>query len=106
VLKGHPGTLAQPKILGGETAKTSPMTARTERQVKVRFELEQDEDGWPPLGSEGVWATPLGDESNSTTCRGSLAAPRTGDRFRGSVDEEGMLWLRARFRGLGGRRSA
>jgi hypothetical protein len=33
-------------------------------RVKVRFKLAQDE-GWPPVGSEGLWAEPLG-----------------GDRFR------------------------
>ncbi len=28
--------------------------------VKVRFELEPDEDGWPPVGGESLWAFPLG----------------------------------------------
>jgi Domain of unknown function (DUF4265) len=28
--------------------------------VKVRFAIEQDEDGWPPVGSEGLWAESLG----------------------------------------------
>lgn len=27
---------------------------------KIVFELEQDEDGYPPVGWEGVWAVPLG----------------------------------------------
>ena len=27
--------------------------------VKVVFELPQDDDGWPPAGSEGVWAVPV-----------------------------------------------
>jgi hypothetical protein len=28
--------------------------------ARVRFRLEQDEDGWPPAESEGLWAVPLG----------------------------------------------
>jgi hypothetical protein len=28
--------------------------------VKIRFSLERDADGWPPVSSEGVWAVPLG----------------------------------------------
>lgn len=28
-----------------------------ENQVKVIFPLEQDEDGYPPIGSESLWAT-------------------------------------------------
>jgi Domain of unknown function (DUF4265) len=27
--------------------------------VKVVFELPQDDDGWPPAGSEGLWAVPV-----------------------------------------------
>src|SRR5689334_1860397 len=32
-----------------------------ERRVKVRFGLPQDEDGWPPVGAETMWATPVAD---------------------------------------------
>ncbi len=28
--------------------------------AKVRFELEPDEDGWPPVAGESLWAVPLG----------------------------------------------
>ena len=30
-------------------------------QVKVIFELERDEDGWPPVSGERLWAFDLGD---------------------------------------------
>jgi hypothetical protein len=54
------------------------MAASNEDQVKVRFELEQDEDGWPPVRSEGIWATPSETTStNSTPSRGSRAELRT-----------------------------
>lgn len=35
------------------------MTANAE-PVKIRFSLEVGDDGWPPVGSEGVWAAALG----------------------------------------------
>lgn len=28
--------------------------------VKIRFDLEVDEDGWPPFAAEWIWAKPLG----------------------------------------------
>lgn len=28
--------------------------------VKIRFELEPDDDGWPPVGGESLWAFDLG----------------------------------------------
>jgi hypothetical protein len=30
---------------------------------KIQFELEPDEDGWPPVRSEGLWAVPVGPET-------------------------------------------
>ncbi|KFA89393.1 DUF4265 domain-containing protein [Archangium violaceum] len=32
----------------------------SEQLVKVFFELEQDEDGYPPVTCESMWATPVG----------------------------------------------
>lgn len=32
------------------------------RLVKIRFDLEQNEDGWPPVGGESLWAFDLGDD--------------------------------------------
>jgi len=31
--------------------------------VHVIFELDVDEDGWPPVSAERVWARPLGDDT-------------------------------------------
>lgn len=36
-------------------------SAELERYVKVWFSLDQDEDGWPPAGSEGLWGEPVSD---------------------------------------------
>jgi hypothetical protein len=33
-----------------------------EQYVKILFELEQDEDGYPPASAETLWATKAGDE--------------------------------------------
>ncbi|WP_375771809.1 DUF4265 domain-containing protein [Archangium gephyra] len=33
----------------------------SEQLVKVFFELQQDEDGYPPVTCESMWATPVGD---------------------------------------------
>ncbi|HYO56854.1 DUF4265 domain-containing protein [Archangium sp.] len=33
----------------------------SEHLVKIFFELQQDEDGYPPVTCESMWATPLGD---------------------------------------------
>jgi hypothetical protein len=30
--------------------------------VKIRFELEPDDDGWPPVGGESLWAFDLGQD--------------------------------------------
>lgn len=33
----------------------------TEHRVKILFELEQDEDGYPPASTETLWASRAGD---------------------------------------------
>jgi hypothetical protein len=33
----------------------------SERHVKVLFQLEQDEDGYPPASVESLWALPKGE---------------------------------------------
>jgi hypothetical protein len=58
--------------------------------VKVRFALERDPDGWPPAGSEGLWAADLGDGlariDNNPWFAQNIAA---GDVVRIRVDEHG-----------------
>jgi len=39
--------------------ETSPGGGTAGQFVKVIFELPQDDDGWPPAGSEGLWAVPV-----------------------------------------------
>lgn len=39
--------------------ETSPGSRTAGQFIKVIFELSQDDDGWPPAGSEGLWAVPV-----------------------------------------------
>ncbi|MEV0146752.1 MULTISPECIES: DUF4265 domain-containing protein [unclassified Nonomuraea] len=69
------------------------MTGDQREYVKVRFTLEQDADGWPPAGSEGLWAVDLGDRlvriDNNPWFARDIAA---GDIVRVEADEHGELW--------------
>lgn len=74
------------------------------RFVKVLFNLElKDEDGWPPVASEGLWAEPLGQDSyrvdNVPWFVRSLAADDIVEARAGS---DGVLWATGR-RSLSGR---
>jgi hypothetical protein len=65
--------------------------------VKVRFALEPD-DGWPPVGSEGMWAQPLGNGrfriDNTPWFVRDLAS---GDVVEATFDSDGVLWAGARI---------
>ncbi|MFJ4406897.1 hypothetical protein [Streptomyces sp. NPDC088910] len=37
------------------------MTNIKDDHIKVHFRLETDEDGWPPVSVESLWAVDLGD---------------------------------------------
>jgi hypothetical protein len=39
--------------------ETGPGDGTPGQHVKVIFELQRDGDGWPPAGSEGLWAVPI-----------------------------------------------
>ena len=62
--------------------------------VRVRFQLRQDDDGWPPVASEGLWAVPLGGDvvrlDNIPWFARDVAS---GDTFRTSTDRDGVLWV-------------
>jgi hypothetical protein len=70
--------------------------------VKVRFKLQQDADGWPPVESEGLWAEPLGDDlyrvDNTPWFVRNLSAD---DAVLARAGSDGVLWAieRARWSG-------
>jgi len=61
--------------------------------VKIRFKLQHDEEGWPPVGSEGLWGEPLGDDQyrvdNTPWFVLNLAAD---DIVVAHPDGNGVLW--------------
>ena len=70
--------------------------------VKVRFQLEVDADGWPPVGSEGLWAEPLGNDEfridNTPWFVRKLAADDVVRALAGSDD---ILWVIEKVRWSG-----
>lgn len=66
--------------------------------VKVRFAIEQDEDGWPPVGSEGIWAEDLGErryrlDNTPWFVRGVAS----DDVVEAIADPDGVLWFADRI---------
>lgn len=69
------------------------MTNISEDHVKVHFRLDTDEDGWPPVGVESLWAVDLGDgtvrlDNTPWFVRGVAS----DDVVRVEVDEDGQRW--------------
>lgn len=61
--------------------------------VKVRFRLEQDADGWPPVASEGLWAEPVGiDDYRIDNTPWFVRGVSADDVVRAVADDDGMLW--------------
>lgn len=61
--------------------------------LHVRFQLRQDDDGWPPVASEGVWAVPLGgDLVRLDNIPWFARNAASGDTFRTSTDSHGVVW--------------
>jgi hypothetical protein len=67
---------------------------RTHDHVKVRFQLDREDEDWPPVQSEGVWATPSGtDEYRLDNVPWFARGVASGDLVRASGDEDGVLWV-------------
>ncbi|AQU67731.1 DUF4265 domain-containing protein [Streptomyces niveus] len=61
--------------------------------VKVGFRLEVDEDGWPPVGVESVWAVDLGDATaRLANTPWFVRGIANGDVLRTHADADGRLW--------------
>lgn len=61
---------------------------------KVWFTLTQDEDGWPPAESEGLWTIPRGDGSfEIDNIPLFLLGLAVGDVVRAEPDQHGKLWF-------------
>ncbi|MDT5033334.1 MAG: hypothetical protein QOC94_3505 [Actinoplanes sp.] len=81
---------------------TGILQAVGEALVRVRFELVPDEDGWPPVTSEGLWATIVGGNvvrlQNAPWFAREVA---NGDLLRVRPGEDGQLWAGDRVRWSG-----
>ncbi|MFB9681700.1 DUF4265 domain-containing protein [Streptosporangium vulgare] len=61
--------------------------------VRVVFELSPD-DGWPPVGSERLWAIPLGpDRARLDNIPFFVRGVACGDVVRIDTDAEGITWV-------------
>lgn len=70
--------------------------------TKVRFHLEQDDDGWPPVTSEGLWATGLGhDLYRLDNIPWLVRGVACDDVFRAEADGDGVMWARDRVQASG-----
>ncbi|MEV7012144.1 DUF4265 domain-containing protein [Streptosporangium sp. NPDC051022] len=59
------------------------------------FELQQDDDGWPPVGSEGMWAIPLGpDRARLDNIPFFVRGVASGDVVHLETDAEGVVWAK------------
>lgn len=73
------------------------------RGVKVFFRLQQDDDGYPPVAVEGLWARPGGTRNTVVLdnipfyARG--VAP--GDEIEVASDESGRLWFHSLVKSSG-----
>ncbi|MEV7012948.1 DUF4265 domain-containing protein [Streptosporangium sp. NPDC051022] len=59
------------------------------------FDLQQDDDGWPPVGSEGVWAIPVGpDRARLDNIPFFVPGVACGDVVHLETDAEGVVWAK------------
>jgi hypothetical protein len=71
-------------------------------QVKVFFHLNQDEDGYPEVSVESVWAKPTGcaDEYIVDNIPFFIREATIGDTLK-VIKEDGVLWFDSLLRGSG-----
>ncbi|OIJ63182.1 DUF4265 domain-containing protein [Streptomyces mangrovisoli] len=69
------------------------MTSVTDDHVKVCFRMDVDEDGWPPVSVESLWAVDLGDGTvRLDNTPWFVRAVASGDIIRVEIDEDGVRW--------------
>ncbi|MEM9656697.1 MAG: DUF4265 domain-containing protein, partial [Actinomycetota bacterium] len=75
---------------------------RTSDRVKVRFNLQADDDSWPPVESEGLWAEPIGgDEYRVDNTPWFVQGVAADDVVRALAGSDGVLWAIAPVRWSG-----
>lgn len=62
--------------------------------LRVVFKLEVDDDGWPPAGSERLWAVRVSDDTaRLNNIPFFVCGYASGDVVRFDVDEDGVRWV-------------
>lgn len=66
----------------------------SERHCKIFFKLEQDEDGYPPVSVESLWALPVGEGLFKLDNIPFFATGIAVNDIISAEDEGGVLWYR------------
>lgn len=75
------------------TDDVTRVPSRPDEFTKVRFALEVDADGWPPVSSEGLWAEPLGgDRYRIDNTPWFVRGVASDDVVSATADADGVLW--------------
>lgn len=69
--------------------------------VKIQFDLEQDEDGYPPFRSERLWAMPLPDGTYSIDSIPFFVMGISAEDVVEALDVDGMLRFQRLVRASG-----
>lgn len=60
--------------------------------IELLFNLEQDEDDWPPVGAEGLWCEPVNTRYRLETCPLFVKGLSVGDLLEVEPDDDGSVW--------------
>ncbi|WSY48578.1 DUF4265 domain-containing protein (plasmid) [Embleya sp. NBC_00888] len=85
--------MAVPRLCVPAREDDGAATDISEDHVKVRFRMEVDDDGWPPVSVESLWAVDLGDgtvrlDNTPWFVRGIAG----GDIVKVGIEEDGLRW--------------
>ncbi|MFD8739502.1 DUF4265 domain-containing protein [Streptomyces sp. NPDC059618] len=70
--------------------------------VKVHFRMQVDEDGWPPVSVENLWAVDLGDGTvHLDNTPWFVRGVASGDIVKVEADDEGLRWAGETVRASG-----
>jgi hypothetical protein len=75
----------------------APPSSGKDSIVKVRFVLDREDEEWPPVRTEGVWARTVGQgEFELASVPWFARGAAFGDRVRAEPDSDGVLTVRDR----------